>query len=50
MVSHERLAVDEHVVGGRVDPWRRMLADAVARSAGGQIHGGREPDSTLDNA
>lgn len=33
----ERLAVDEHVVDGRVDPWRRMLADAVARSAGGQI-------------
>jgi Protein of unknown function (DUF2786) len=33
----ERLAVDEHVVDGRVDPWRRMLAAAVARSAGGQI-------------
>jgi Protein of unknown function (DUF2786) len=33
----ERLAVDEHVLDGRVDPWRRMLADAVARSAGGQI-------------
>ena len=33
----ERLAVDEHVVDGRVDPWRRMLADAVARSAGGEI-------------
>jgi hypothetical protein len=35
--SGERLAVDEHVVDGRADPWRRMLADAVARSAGGQI-------------
>lgn len=33
----ERLAVDEHVVDGKVDPWRRMLAAAVARSAGGQI-------------
>jgi Protein of unknown function (DUF2786) len=33
----ERLAVDEHVVDGRVDPWRRMLAAAVARSAGGEI-------------
>jgi Protein of unknown function (DUF2786) len=33
----ERLAVDEHVVDGRIDPWRRMLADAVAGSAGGQI-------------
>ena len=32
----ERLAVDEHVVDGKVDPWRRMLAAAVARSAGGQ--------------
>ena len=31
----ERLAVDEHVVDGKVDPWRRMLAAAVARSAGG---------------
>jgi predicted RNA-binding Zn-ribbon protein involved in translation (DUF1610 family) len=33
----ERLAVDEHVVGGKVDPWRRMLAAAVARSAAGEI-------------
>jgi len=33
----ERLAVDEHVIDGKVDPWRRMLAAAVARSAGGQI-------------
>ena len=33
----ERLAVDEHVVGGKVDPWRRMLAAAVARSAGGRV-------------
>ena len=33
----ERLAVDEHVVDGKVDPWRRMLAAAVARSAGGEI-------------
>ena len=33
----ERLAVDEHVVDGKVDPWRRMLAAAVARSAGGQV-------------
>ena len=33
----ERLAVDEHVVDGKVDPWRRMLAAAVARCAGGQI-------------
>ena len=32
----ERLAVDEHVVDGKVDPWRRMLAAAVARSAGGR--------------
>ena len=35
--SGERLAVDEHVLNGRVDPWRRMLADAVARSAGGRV-------------
>jgi hypothetical protein len=33
----ERLAVDEHVLDGRVDPWRRMLAAAVARSAGGRV-------------
>jgi len=33
----ERLAVDEHVLGGRVDPWRRMLAAAVARNAGGRV-------------
>jgi hypothetical protein len=33
----ERLAVDEHVLDGKVDPWRRMLAAAVARSAGGEI-------------
>jgi hypothetical protein len=33
----ERLAVDEHVVEGKVDPWRRMLAAAVARSAGGRV-------------
>ena len=33
----ERLAVDEHVVDGKVDPWRRMLAAAVAHSAGGEI-------------
>jgi hypothetical protein len=33
----ERLAVDEHVVGGKVDPWRRMLAAAVAHSAGGRV-------------
>jgi hypothetical protein len=33
----ERLAVDEHVVDGKVDPWRRMLAAAVARSAGGRV-------------
>jgi Protein of unknown function (DUF2786) len=33
----ERLAVDEHVVGGKVDPWRRILAAAVARSAGGEV-------------
>ena len=33
----ERLAVDEHVLDGKVDPWRRMLAAAVARSAGGQV-------------
>ena len=33
----ERLAVDEHVVDAKVDPWRRMLAAAVARSAGGQV-------------
>jgi len=33
----ERLAVDEHVIDGKVDPWRRMLAAAVARGSGGQI-------------
>ena len=33
----ERLAVDEHVLDGKVDPWRRMLAEAVARSAGGRV-------------
>jgi Protein of unknown function (DUF2786) len=33
----ERLAVDEHVLDGKVDRWRRMLAAAVARSAGGEI-------------
>jgi hypothetical protein len=33
----ECLAVDEHVLDGKVDPWRRMLAAAVARSAGGEI-------------
>jgi hypothetical protein len=33
----ERLAVDEHVVDGKFDPWRRMLAAAIARSAGGEI-------------
>jgi len=31
------LAVDEHVLDGKVDPWRRMLAAAVARSAGGRV-------------
>ena len=35
--SGERLAVDEHVVDGKVDPWRRMLAAAVAHSAGGRV-------------
>jgi hypothetical protein len=35
--GHERVAVDEHVLDGRVDPWRRMLAAAVARSAGGEV-------------
>jgi hypothetical protein len=35
--SGERLEVDEHVVGGKVDPWRRMLAAAVAGSAGGRV-------------
>ena len=33
----KRLAVDEHVLEGKVDPWRRILAAAVARSAGGEI-------------
>ena len=33
----ERLAVDEHVLDGKVDPWRRMLASAVACSAGGRV-------------
>ena len=33
----ERLAVDEHVVDGKVDPWRRMLAAAVACAAGGRV-------------
>jgi Protein of unknown function (DUF2786) len=31
----ERLAVDEHVVDGKVDPWRRMLAAGLAVPAGG---------------
>ena len=35
--SGERLAVDEQVVDGKVDPWRRMLAAAVAHSAGGRV-------------
>ena len=35
--SGKRLAVDEHVVDGKVDPWRRMLAAAVARGAGGRV-------------
>ena len=35
--SGERLAVDEHVVDGKVDPWRRMLAAAVAHSAGARV-------------
>jgi hypothetical protein len=35
--SGERLAVDEHVLDEKVDPWRRMLAAAVARSAGGRV-------------
>jgi len=35
--SGERLAVDEHVLDGKVDPWRRMLAAAVAHSAGGRV-------------
>jgi hypothetical protein len=35
--SGDRLAVDEHVLAGKVDPWRRILAAAVARSAGGEI-------------
>ena len=34
--SGERLAVDEHALAGKVDPWRRMLAAAVASSAGGR--------------
>jgi hypothetical protein len=29
--------VDEHVIDGKVDPWRWLLAAAVARGAGGQI-------------
>ena len=35
--SGERLTVDEHVLDGKVDPWRRMLAAAVAHSAGGRV-------------
>ena len=35
--SGERLAVDEQVLDGKVDPWRRMLAAAVAGSAGGRV-------------
>jgi hypothetical protein len=35
--SGERLAVDEHVLHGKVDPWRRRLAGAVAGSAGGRV-------------
>src|SRR5450755_3287434 len=34
--THQPLKVDEHVVSGKVDPWRRILASAVARSAGGR--------------
>jgi hypothetical protein len=34
---HQPLRVDEHVVSGKADPWRRMLAGAVARSAGGRV-------------
>jgi len=34
--SGERLGVDERVLAGKVDPWRRILAAAVARSAGGR--------------
>ena len=33
----ERLAVDEHVLDGKVDPWRRMLAAAVGCAAGGRV-------------
>jgi Protein of unknown function (DUF2786) len=33
----ERVAVDEHVLDGKVDPWRRMLAAAVACAAGGRV-------------
>ncbi len=35
--AHQPLKVDEHVVSGKVDPWRRILASAVARSAGGRV-------------
>ena len=35
--THQSLTVDEHVVSGKVDPWRRILAGAVARSAGGRV-------------
>lgn len=34
--SGEQLGVEERVLGGKVDPWRRMLAAAVARSVGGR--------------
>jgi hypothetical protein len=34
--SGERLGVDERVLAGKVDPWRRILAAAVARSVGGR--------------
>jgi hypothetical protein len=34
---HQPLRVDEHIVSGKADPWRRMLAGAVARSASGRV-------------
>ena len=40
--THQPLKVDEHVASGKVDPWRGILASAVASSAGGRVV--RHPD------
>lgn len=35
--THQPLKVDEDAVSGKADPWRRILAGAVASSAGGRV-------------